>query len=425
MPKVYTGSKNVYFLALLHKILKKERRFSMKLWHSVFLTPFLILCLIASNLFSYISVNTVSASSPSLTDTLQETSLYAKSALLMDASNGRVLYEKNGYEKLPMASTTKIMTCIYTIEHGNLDDLVTISDHAARQPKVRLGVRQGEQYRLKDLLYALMLESYNDCAVAIAEHMSGSVEQFCYDISNKARDLGAYDTNFETPNGLDSDKHYTTSYDLALITKYAIQNETFLTIVKQQMYQFEEQTKKTSHFLSNKDAFLTQYNGAFGVKTGFTGNAGYCFVGAAKREEKTMISVVLASGWPPNKTWKWSDTKKLMNYGFEHFSFQEIGTDHLNLPSIPVNNGQKNSVILYTDAKKETLLLSPSETFDIKIQLPDTLDAPIIKDMPLGSITYYLNGTEFRCYSIYAKHSVLKIDYRYCFYKVIKYWLSF
>ena len=356
------------------------------------------------------------------TSALKENELFAKSALLMDASNGRVLFEKDGYHVMPMASTTKIMTCLYTLENGNLDDVVTISKNAANQPRVRLGMRSGEQYYLRDLLYALMLESYNDCAVAIAEHISGSVEQFCYDMSNKARDLGAYDTNFETPNGLDSENHYTTAYDLALITRYALQNEELVSIINTRNYSFQELTTNTSHAIANKDAFLDQYSGAFGVKTGFTSNAGYCFVGAVKRDDKTFISVVLASGWPPNKTWKWSDTKKLMDYGFQNYSYEEIGIEQPKLEQVSILDGQKEKLSLYTDAKKEKLLLSPDEKWEVKINIPSELNAPIRKDMPIGSISYYLDGKEFRCYSVYSAETIKKIDYPYCLKKIIKRW---
>lgn len=384
----------------------------------IFLFAFLIVFFPSTSILA----QTETTKTTPLPFSLKESELYAKSALLMDASNGRVLYEKDGYKQLPMASTTKIMTCIYTLEHGNLDDTVTISKNAANQPRVRLGMREGEQFKLRDLLYALMLESYNDCAVAIAEHLGGSVEQFCYDMSNKARDLGAYYTNFETPNGLDSQNHYTTSYDLALITKYAIDNEQFCSIINTRSHTFTELTKGTSHSVYNKDAFLDQYEGAFGVKTGFTGNAGYCFVGAAKREDKTFISVVLASGWPPNKTYKWSDTKKLMDYGFKNYEYQEIGIEHPKLEKIPVLDGQKPFLSLYTDAKKERLLLSPTEKLEVKINLPNQLEAPIKKELPVGSISYYLDGNEFRCYSVYAADSVKKIDYGYCLKKVLKRW---
>ena len=396
--------------------------------HKIFLLFVLIVSLLIGCLFSIFSPSFILASNENnkakTETTLKEGELYAKSALLMDASNGRVLYEKNGYDILPMASTTKIMTCIYALENGNLDDIVTISSNAVNQPKVHLGMKKDQQYTLRDLLYALMLESYNDCAVAIAEHISGSVEQFCYEMSNKARDLGAYDTNFETPNGLDSDNHHTTAYDLALITKYAIQNEDFITITNTSSHTFQELTTGTSRTVNIKDAFLTQYSGAFGVKTGFTGKAGYCFVGAVKREEKTFISVVLASGWPPNKTWKWADTKKLMDYGINNYSLQEIGVENPRLEQLPVVNGQKTTVTLDTDVKKEKLLMSSSEKIEVKINLPKELTAPISKNMPIGSISYYLNGEEFRCYSIYTKESIKKIDYAYCFRNILIHWLK-
>lgn len=355
---------------------------------------------------------------------LSEKELHAKSALLMDQFNGRVLYEKNGYEKLPMASTTKIMTCIYTLEHGNLDDVVTISSNAVNQPKVRLGMAKGQQYRLRDLLYALMLESYNDCAVAIAEHLSGTVEQFCSDMSNKARDLGAYDTNFETPNGLDSANHYTTAYDLALMTRYALQNESFIEIVNTPSYQFQEITNGATRFVSNKNTFLNLYSGAFGVKTGFTGNAGYCFVGAVKQADKSFISVVLASGWPPNKTWKWIDTKKLMNFGFDNFEWKEIGIENPSLSPISILKGQEKQLPLYTDSKKERILMLPSEKFEVQIHIPNQLQAPIPKDMPVGSISYFLNDEEFRCFSIYAQKEIKKINFSFCFQNIIQKFFS-
>lgn len=371
--------------------------------------------------FLFLSVP-IFASSNKISSNLSK-ELHGKSALLIDASSGRVLYEKNGYELLPMASTTKIMTCIYTLEHGNLSDLVTISKNAVTQPKVRLGVVAGEQYLLKDLLYALMLESYNDCAVAIAEHISGSVSQFCYDMTNKARDLGAYNTTFETPNGLDSDNHKTTAYDLALITRYAVSNQDFLTITNTRQYTFQEQTTKRSHSVQNKDAFLDQYKGAYGVKTGFTGKAGYCFVGAVKQGDKNFISVTLASGWPPNKSFKWQDTKKLMDYGLQNFSYKTIGVEQPNLEKISVIDGTKPLLSLYTKAKKETLLFRDTDQFNMKIILPKHIVAPVQKNMPIGSIIYSINGEEISCYSIYTAETVPKTTYPFYFQKILKNWL--
>ena len=158
----------------------------------------------------YHTINSLAAETPS--------GLYAKAAILLDGENQRVLFGKEEKTKLPMASTTKIMTCLYTLEHGNLNDVVTFSKTAASAPKVHLGAREGSQFLLSDLLYALMLESYNDAAVAIAEHIGGSVEAFCQAMTEEARDFGCYQTSFATPNGLDSPKHYTTCYDLAILT---------------------------------------------------------------------------------------------------------------------------------------------------------------------------------------------------------------
>lgn len=382
---------------------------------------FLIFFLTFFYIFQILSVSVFANTTKISPDISKE--LYGKSALLMDTKSGRVLYEKNGYEMLPMASTTKIMTCIYTLEHGNLNDIVTISKNAAVQPKVRLGVTAGEQYLLKDLLYALMLESYNDCAVAIAEHISGSVSQFCYDMSNKARDLGAYNTTFETPNGLDSDNHKTTAYDLALITRYAVSNKDFLTITNTRQYSFQEQTKNRSHSIQNKNAFLDQYKGAYGVKTGFTGKAGYCFVGASKQGEKDFISVTLASGWPPNKGFKWQDTKKLMDFGFQNFDYKTVGVKQPKLEKIPVVDGTKSFLSLDTKVKQETLLLKNTDEFDIKIILPKTVTAPIQKGMPIGSIIYSINGEEVSSYSIYTKESIDKITYPFYFHQIFRNWL--
>ena len=169
-------------------------------------------------------------------------SLYAKSAVLMDAENGRVLYEKNGYEHMPNASTTKIMTCILALEQGDLESEVKVSSYAASMPQVRLGMSKEDSFLLKDLLYSLMLESHNDSAAAIAEHIGGSVEGFAAKMNQKARELGCKDTYFITPNGLDaSDEtgvHGTTAADLAVIMSYCIQNEKFLEITRTPSYQF-------------------------------------------------------------------------------------------------------------------------------------------------------------------------------------------
>lgn len=268
--------------------------------------------------------------------------LYARSAVLMDANNGRILFEKNGTEQLPMASTTKIMTLLITLENANPENTVTISSYASSMPEVKLHIREGEQYRLKDLCYSLMLESHNDSAVAIAEHVGGSVEAFAAMMNQKARDLGCYHTYFITPNGLDasdeSGVHSTTAEDLARIMRACMKREDFLAITREPSWSFSD-LSGTRHFtVNNKNAFLHMMEGALTGKTGFTNGAGYCYAGALERDGRRLIAVVLACGWPSNRTWKWSDTQKLMNYGLTYFHPESVGTNLFLPDPIAVTN---------------------------------------------------------------------------------------
>lgn len=350
---------------------------------------------------------------------LEEGRLYAKAALLMDGENGRVLFGKNEEETMPMASTTKIMTCIVALENGNLEDEVTISAYAASMPKVHLGIRKGETYYLKDLLYSLMLESHNDVAVAIAEHIGGSVEGFSKMMNQKARDLGAYHTNFVTPNGLDAEGHYTTAVDLANIARYGISLPAFLEITNTPSYSFQTVDKKRSFQVSNKNAFLNQMDGAIGVKTGFTGGAGYCFVGAVKSGNKTFISVVLASGWPPHRTYKWSDTKELMQYGLENYEEREILNESYELEDISVVNGIDCDAEQIEIRSSLSLLLGSEEQVEIEADIPRQLEAPIEKDAIVGQLTVKINGKEYRSIPVFATKSVKRISFSYYLKKVL------
>lgn len=319
------------------------------------------------------------------------TNLYAKEAILMDGDTGRVLYEKDGYTRHAMASTTKIMTAIYVIENCDLNEIATVSKNAAAQPKVHLGVQEGERYKVQDLLYALMLESFNDCAVILAEHVSGSVEQFCDEMTEKAQEMGCKDTSFETPNGLDGENHYTTPYDLARIAKYALQNEPFAGIITTKEYSFSEIDGKRQTTVYNKDSFLDQYEGAIGVKTGFTNKAGYCFVGAVKHEGKYLISVVLASGWPPNKTYKWKDTISLMKYGESNYEKCVVVKEQKRVGQIQVEKGKKQTVPISIEAGDE-MLLSTDDRIETRLNLKKQVEAPVKKGQKVGTLSIYVNG---------------------------------
>ncbi len=225
----------------------------------------------------------------------KEIKLGSKGVILYDATSGRILYGENIDEKLPMASTTKIMTLLVALENADLDAMVKVSKNATKAPKVKMYLSEGEEVRLENLLYALSLESFNDCAVAVAEYVGGDVETFCNMMTAKAKELGAVNTSFKTPNGLDADGHYSTARDLAIITAYALQNENFVEITNTRSMTFK--SSKREYTVYNKNRLLSEYQGANGVKTGYTGLAGQCFVGAAKRGDMQLVTVVLQAGW--------------------------------------------------------------------------------------------------------------------------------
>jgi D-alanyl-D-alanine carboxypeptidase (penicillin-binding protein 5/6) len=368
--------------------------------------------------------------------------LYAQSAVLMDADSGRVLFEKNGYEQKPMASTTKIMTLIVTLENANLDEIVTVSQYAASMPDVQLGIRKGEQYRLGDLLYSLMLESHNDSAVAIAEHVGGSVEGFAEMMNAKARDIGCFDTYYITPNGLDATDeggtHSTTAADLARTLRYCItqspKREEFLTITRTSSYSFGDAEGLRSFTVGNKNAFLTMMEGALSGKTGFTNNAGYCYVGALKREERTFIVALLACGWPNNRSYKWSDTRKLMSYGLENYEYRDVWEETVFHPllvknGIPQSGNLEDSAYTGVELAAESeadhleLLLSEKEQVSVETNFPEVLTAPIEPGTIIGSIRYYLNGEVVQIYPVVATDQVEPITLPWCMKKIITIYL--
>ena len=362
----------------------------------------------------------------------EPSNLYAISACLMDANTGRVLFEKNGNEQRAMASTTKIMTLIVTLENANLGSIVTVSSNAARQPDVQLNINTGEQYCLKDLLYSLMLESHNDVAVAIAEHVAGSVEGFAGLMNQKAEELGLSNTHFVTPNGLDGQDengiHSTTSIELAKIMRYCImespQKETFLEITRTPTYSFSDLEGKRTFTCNNHNAFLNMMSGALSGKTGFTSSAGYCYVGALERDGKTFVVALLGCGWPNNKTYKWSDTKTLMTYGIENFEYIDIFDKEKIFEPIEVINGQDKIVNIGFNMKEneKTLpfLLRKDETWKVEYKIPKTVTAPVQEHSKIGEVNYYLDDMLVMQYPIYVQNEVKEIDLLWCLKKVLE-----
>lgn len=347
--------------------------------------------------------------------------LSALSASLIDPINGRVLYNKAGNEPMPMASTTKIMTCIIALENGKLNDEVKISKYAATMPKVKLNVREDEVYYLKDLLYSLMLESHNDVAVAIAEHIGGTVEGFAKLMNDKAKELNCENTNFITPSGLDANNHITTAIELGRIASYAIKNENFINIINTDSWNFSELTKNRNHIVHNKDRFLYLYDGAFGIKTGFTNKAGYCFVGAVNKKGKTFISVVLGSGWPPYKNYKWKDTTVLMDYGVNNYNVKEIFNYGKTFEPLAIKNGQKKYLHLY-HFDNIIALIKSDEIVKVIYSIPRTIEAPIKSNTIIGSADYYIGDDFIKSVPILSAEKIDKIDFMFCFNKIINLW---
>lgn len=358
--------------------------------------------------------------------------LYAQAAVLMDADSGRVLFGKNEKEILPMASTTKIMTCILALEYGNPDDIVEVSAYAAGMPKVKLYMQQGEQYRLGDLLYSMMLESHNDSAVAIAEAVGGSVEQFAAMMNRKARDIGCYDTFFITPNGLDavvSDTgriHSTTAADLAKIMAYCVTDsaakDEFIAITRAKEYDFCDISGARSFHCNNHNSFLSMMDESLSGKTGFTNKAGYCYVGAIESEGRIYTVALLACGWPNNKTYKWSDMKKLAQYGMEHYQYRDI-YEELRFDDIPVTDGiagenatpYKKAYAAVSledpDVKSLQYLLCDEDEIEVKTSLADSLKAPVHIGDDVGQVSYYLNGELIKAYTIVTTEEIEKTSY--------------
>lgn len=356
----------------------------------------------------------------------QSPSCYANAYCIIDDASGRILCAKNENEKKPMASTTKIMTCILALEYEKKhpNQTVTFSKYAASMPDVQLNASAGEEFQFRDLLYSLMLESHNDTAVAIAETISGTKEAFASLMNKKAKTLGLTSTHFITANGLDDKEHYTTAYELCKLASYALKNSDFQTIIQTKTHSFSSINQKKEYQVYNHDSFLSSYPGAIGIKTGFTNNAGYCFCGAATRNSTTLISAVLASGWPPNKSYKWKDTHQLMDYGFEHY--QSIKLDNRTTPfRLPLQNAVQPSFLVQEPNSSFTYPLSTSDTVSIRYDIPNSIKAPVKKGQKIGKKDYYLNDQLLKSYPITACETVNAITFSFIYQKIIRRFLPF
>ena len=325
-------------------------------------------------------------------------SINSKYAVVIDRNTNCVLYGKKENEQAKMASTTKIMTAIIVLENANLNDIVNVSSKAASTGGSKLKFNKGDQISVKDLLYGLMLRSGNDAAVALAEYIGGDIEKFAKMMNGKAKEIGLLNTNFESPHGLDSDKHYTTAYELAILTNYALQNEVFRKIVGTQNCNIT--INGVQRNISNTNELLGNLNGVYGVKTGFTNGAGRCLVTSVKRGDLDIICVVLGADTKKSRT---TDSVKLIEYTFKNFEYinikekiEEEFENWLNINSkrICINKGIKNSINLKLDEynlEKYPIKKGTKDSIQIKIECNFNLAAPIEKGKQIGMVTCFYN----------------------------------
>ena len=311
-------------------------------------------------------------------------SLSAQSAILIDASSDLVLFEKNARIRMPMASTTKIMTAIVALESCDPLSPVTVDSRAVGIEGSSVYLKVGERLSLLDLLYCLMLASANDAAAAIAYFVAGGIDEFAARMNEKATELGLFDTHFENPHGLDSKDHYTTAYDLARLTAYALENESIAKIVSTNSHNVKSDVAQ--HSLFNHNRLLRSYAGAIGVKTGFTKTSGRCLVSAAEREGMRLVCVTLKA---PDD---WNDHKELLDYGFEHFCALSLCKVGQSFYEIPVVSGEVGRVLcIATESLSLTATKNGTEIITV-IECQRFLWKRPISGERIGKAVFYHDG---------------------------------
>lgn len=327
-------------------------------------------------------------------------------AVVLDRQSKAVIYGKNEMTKTKMASTTKIMTAIVVIENTDLSNIVEVSSKAAGTGGSRLKIKKGDKIAVKDLLYGLMLRSGNDAAVALAEYVGGSIQGFAVLMNKKAEELGLTNTHFVTPHGLDEEEHYTTPYELAILTDYALNNEVFSEIVKTKSCNIL--VNGYSRTISNTNELLGNLNGVYGVKTGFTNGAGRCLVTSIKRDNLDVICVVLGADTKKIRT---VDSVKLIEYTFSNFENINIQSKieeefnnwrNINEGRINIEKGIKNSINISLEEyslKSYPIKNNTQNKLQIQINANLNLVAPIQKNTKIGEVTVS-----------YDNHNILNIN---------------
>ena len=351
----------------------------------------------------------------------------SRSCVVIDRNTNTILYGKNENTQRKMASTTKIMTATIIIENCNLNETIEISKKAAGTGGSRLGLKTGDKITIKDLLYGLMLRSGNDAAVALAEYAGGDINGFAELMNKKAYELGLTNTHFQTPHGLDSDEHYTTAYELALLSNYALNNTTFAQIVGTKNYTITINGYPKN--LSNTNELLGNLDGVYGIKTGFTNGANRCLVSACKRNDMDIICVVLGAD---TKNYRTSDSIKIINYIFDNFkpiNIKEIINKKFekwkneNLDKFIINKGISQNICLEIENIDKPIIPIRKDLIDsinISIDCPNFFESPLLEKTVLGNINVTISENLTFNYNIYNLYEIKRKTWSTYIFNILK-----
>ena len=342
----------------------------------------------------------------------------AKAMIVMEGQTKKVLFEHNIHSSMAMASTTKIVTAIVAIEnYPNLDQIVRVSDKAVGIEGTSIYLKHGEEISMKDLLYGLILASGNDCAVAIAEEVCG-VEGFVEKMNNFVTDLGLKDTHFSNPHGLDQKDHYTSAYDLAYITAYALNNDVFREIVSTKYHQIAKTNVYGERYLKHKNKLLFSDENCIGVKTGFTDNAGRCLVNAHEENDMQIITVLFNCG--P----MFEEAKRLTNMALKNYTFRSFVKPYNYVSTINVENGDKNEIGVATlNGYDDVILKSEADHYRVEYDFPNVVQAPVDNTNPVGKVRVYKGDDVVFEDNLYAIDSCKNIDLKFMLDNILNNWV--
>jgi len=340
----------------------------------------------------------------------------AKAAVLIERKTGKVLLNHNEDQALPMASTTKVMTALLAMEYGHLDEIVTVSRNAYGVPGTSIYLNLGENITLRDLVHGLMLASGNDAAMAIAEHIGGSVDGFCKLMTARARELGCEKTVFLNPHGLPVAGHQTTAYELALIAREAMKHEEFRRIVSTQRASIPWEGRPYGRILNNKNRLLSEYSGATGIKTGYTRAAGRCLVFGAKRGGLEVIGVVLNCG-----DW-FEEAKRLMDIGFERYEAFTVFEAGETVRVLPVRGGKDDAAYVCVPNGLSAPVLK-GWIPELEIDLPESVVAGLEMGAQVGEAQLVLEGEVLAAQPLVLAENVAKRDFGFELERVVKNWV--